>query len=251
MFTPARIAVAGTILIAALSFDLSFAALTDLAARSGVRHAAAWPLIVDGLIVVATVAVVALRGSAYGWFLLAVGALVSVAGNVTHAVLPPGPVSSEVAAAVALVPPVALLAVTHLTVLLARAAMTVDDQTPEPVAAESPSADPEQDMFRAVEQVHIDQATPQPSLPAAAVVPRPAAPLLPAAPSDRPAPAAPPAPQQATAAAQQTPAESTVPRRAAAEELIRTTELSNYAIAARVGASEPSVRRWRNQLATT
>ncbi len=56
----------------------SFTALADLARRSGVDagQAWAWPLIVDGIIVVATVAVVALGGQRsawYPWLLLAAG----------------------------------------------------------------------------------------------------------------------------------------------------------------------------------
>ena len=59
-----RTAVVGTVFIALGAFWLSFTALADLAARSGVDRgqAWAWPLIVDGIIVVATVAVVALAG---------------------------------------------------------------------------------------------------------------------------------------------------------------------------------------------
>ena len=54
-------AVSGTVFIAAGAFWLSFTALADLARRSGIDagQAWAWPLIVDGIIVVATVAVVA------------------------------------------------------------------------------------------------------------------------------------------------------------------------------------------------
>ena len=50
---------AGTVFIAAGAFWLSFTSLADLAARSGIGagQAWAWPLIVDGIIVVATVAV--------------------------------------------------------------------------------------------------------------------------------------------------------------------------------------------------
>ncbi len=56
-------AVSGTVFIAAGAF-VSFTALVDLAAESGVGagQAWAWPLIVDGIIVVATIAVVALAG---------------------------------------------------------------------------------------------------------------------------------------------------------------------------------------------
>lgn len=57
-------AVVGTVFIAVGAFWLSFTALTDLAHASGIAttQAWAWPLIVDGIIVVGTVAVVALAG---------------------------------------------------------------------------------------------------------------------------------------------------------------------------------------------
>ena len=129
-------AVSGTVLIAAGAFWLSFTSLTDLARRSGIaaEQAWAWPLIVDGIIVVATVAVVALSPSArpratwYPWLLLASGAAVSVAANALHAVIAAdASVPAVVAAAVASVPPVVLLAITHLTVHLTR---NVDTRTP-------------------------------------------------------------------------------------------------------------------------
>ncbi|WP_223397185.1 DUF2637 domain-containing protein [Nocardioides rotundus] len=119
-------AVAGTVFIAAGAFWLSFTALADLAARSGVggSQAWAWPLIVDGIIVVATVAVVALAGQRaawYPWVLLIGGAAVSVTANAIHAVVAAdADVPGVLAAAVAAVPPVVLLAITHLTVILTR-----------------------------------------------------------------------------------------------------------------------------------
>lgn len=119
-------AVAGTVFIAAGAFWLSFTSLADLAARSGIGagQAWAWPLIVDGIIVVATVAVVALAGQRsawYPWALLTGGALVSVTANAIHAVVAAdADVPSILAASVAAVPPVVLLAITHLTVILTR-----------------------------------------------------------------------------------------------------------------------------------
>lgn len=86
-------AITGTVFIAAGAFWLSFTALADLARRSGIDggQAWAWPLIVDGIIVVATVAVVALAGQRrptwYPWTLLATGAIVSVTANAIHAVI--------------------------------------------------------------------------------------------------------------------------------------------------------------------
>ena len=89
-----RISVAGTALLAIGGFVLSFAALRDLAVRVGMPADLGWiwPLLIDGMIVEATLAVVALaqRGSRavwYAWFLLAVGALVSVGSNGAHAVI--------------------------------------------------------------------------------------------------------------------------------------------------------------------
>ncbi|WP_449281543.1 DUF2637 domain-containing protein [Leucobacter sp.] len=119
-------AVAGTVLIAAGAFWLSFTSLADLARRSGIEagQAWAWPLIVDGIIVVATVAVVALSGSRvawYPWLLLICGAGLSVTANSIHAIFAAdADVPPVLAASVAAVPPLVLLAITHLTVILTR-----------------------------------------------------------------------------------------------------------------------------------
>lgn len=132
-------AVSGTVFIAAGAFWLSFTALADLAARSGVGagQAWAWPLIVDGIIVVATVAVVALAGQKtawYPWALLIGGAAVSVTANAIHAVVAAdADVPGVLAASVAAVPPVVLLAITHLTVILTR-------PTPSTASAEDADA---------------------------------------------------------------------------------------------------------------
>ncbi len=120
-------AITGTVFIAAGAFWLSFTALADLARRSGIDagQAWAWPLIVDGIIVVATVAVVALAGQRrptwYPWTLLAAGAVVSVTANAIHAIIAADmDVPSLLAASVAAIPPLVLLAITHLTVILTR-----------------------------------------------------------------------------------------------------------------------------------
>jgi hypothetical protein len=132
-------AVAGTIFIAAGAFWLSFTALADLARRSGIGagQAWAWPLIVDGIIVVATVAVVALSGSGtawYPWALLVGGAIVSVTANAIHAVVAAdADVPSILAASVAAVPPVMLLAITHLTVILTRSGLITETLAPATV----------------------------------------------------------------------------------------------------------------------
>ncbi|MBN9141547.1 MAG: DUF2637 domain-containing protein [Micrococcales bacterium] len=135
-------AIAGTVFIAIGAFWLSFTALADLARRSGIDDAQAWawPLIVDGIIVVATVAVVALAGQRaawYPWLLLMAGALVSVTANAIHAIVAAdADVPAVLAASVAAVPPLVLLAITHLTVVLTRARPSVPpvpEPAPEPM----------------------------------------------------------------------------------------------------------------------
>ncbi|OZE92130.1 DUF2637 domain-containing protein [Rhodococcus sp. 15-2388-1-1a] len=119
---PVLAARVGTVAIAAGAFWLSFTALQDLAVRSGVPASQAWvwPLIVDGLVLVATVAVVALDEHRwYAWSLLGAGAALSLAGNGLHATYA-GELPVAVRILVAAVPPLCLLAVTHLTVLLSK-----------------------------------------------------------------------------------------------------------------------------------
>lgn len=136
------VAVAGTILLALGAFWLSLTTLQDLAILSGIPAGQAWvwPLIVDGVILEATISVVALRNSArtarrFAWLLLTAGAAVSVAANVTHAVIAADArVPALIAAVVASIPPLVLLAMTHLTVELTRNA------TPRP--APTTPADP-------------------------------------------------------------------------------------------------------------
>lgn len=119
-------AVAGTLVIAGGAFWLSFTTLTNLAELAGISTTQSWvwPLIVDGLIVVATVAAVALNPYGwevawYPWALLFGGTLISVAANATHAILTaPTGFPMPIAAVISSVPPLMLLATTHLTVVL-------------------------------------------------------------------------------------------------------------------------------------
>lgn len=123
---PVITAITGTIAIAAGAFWLSFIALTNLAQRSGyaAEQAWVWPLIVDGIIIVATVATVAIAGHRsawYPWFLLMCGAGISVTANFIHAILTADPeVPWLLAGSVASVPSLVLLAITHLTIVLNR-----------------------------------------------------------------------------------------------------------------------------------
>jgi len=145
-----RSAMALTCLLVVASFILSFAALTDLARRAGVPENLAWlwPLTVDGLIVTATIAVLALAGQDkrvtwFPWTLLFGGAAVSIAGNTAHAVLSTAHLEDGfpvlVSALVAAVPPIALLAVTHLLVVLIRN----QHATPKPKKAKAKAVAPE------------------------------------------------------------------------------------------------------------
>ena len=142
-----RSSVAGTSLLAVGGFVLSFAALRDLAVRVGMPADLGWiwPLLIDGMIVEATLAVVALsqRGSRavwYAWFLLAVGAVVSVGSNGVHAMLPG---HGWAGAAAASVPPVVLLATTHLTVLLMAAPESPAAPARVPTTVVAPELQPE------------------------------------------------------------------------------------------------------------
>lgn len=135
---PSAASIAGTVLIALGAFWLSFTALRDLAERSGVPTGQAWvwPLIVDGLVLVATVAVVALDEHRwYAWTLLGAGASLSLAGNSLHATYT-GELPVAVRILVAAVPPLSLLAVTHLTYLLAHRPQSAVETTTAPTIAE-------------------------------------------------------------------------------------------------------------------
>jgi Protein of unknown function (DUF2637) len=139
-----------TVGIGAASFVLSFAALRDLAGRAGIPGQLAWlwPMIVDGTILQATMAVVALAGHRdqersrrYFWIVLSSSAAVSVGANAMHAVIPGStPLSPWLAGAIAVVAPVSLLASTHGLSLLIR--------VPKPVDA----------LWWPVEMVHVEGA---------------------------------------------------------------------------------------------
>ncbi|WP_052071023.1 DUF2637 domain-containing protein [Rhodococcoides fascians] len=145
--TPAkRVAITGIAILLPLALYLSYVALVDVSARSGVGHyqSLVWPIIVDGVAIVATVAAYSLRGDKgspprdgyrYSWTLLVAAAIVSAAANAAHLLLPPGPMPQWVVAGVALVPPVAIVVVAHLTVILARDAGRAADAAIEPATA--------------------------------------------------------------------------------------------------------------------
>lgn len=102
-------ATAGVVLLAVGSFVLSYDAMHQLAVTNHVSRPLAWiwPLIVDGFIVTASLAVLhailASRSAIYPWLLVLAFSLTSVVFNVLHA--PPTPVARLVAA----IPPLTLV----------------------------------------------------------------------------------------------------------------------------------------------
>lgn len=85
---------AATYAIAVLAFALSYSNLAALAGRAGYGPVMAhvWPLVVDGLAVVATAAVMRLRASrVYAWSLLAAATAVSIVAGAAAHLLPAGP----------------------------------------------------------------------------------------------------------------------------------------------------------------
>ena len=137
-------------LLALFAFIISFDALRTLALACGIRTSLSWmfPLIIDGSVLAFTWATWAFRtrglATWYPWLMLVAFSAFSIAGNSLHAhavpiegmTLPgwaPGVVMS--------MPPIALLATTHMIVLAA--GRTFDD-TPEPAPpAFAPEPEPE------------------------------------------------------------------------------------------------------------
>lgn len=256
-------AACGTIGIALGAFWLSFTALADLARRSGIASSQAWvwPLLVDGLIVVATIAVVALDGRAgawYPWGLLIAGALVSVAANAMHAVVAAeAAVPGLLASVIASVPPLVLLASTHLTVVLIRSAhhrrspavdglkKTEHSGALEPELAAEPSRAGGE---AAVGELPLTSSTVA-DLPQLASS-SPSAPEPPAGPSSAPTQASPedgptqlPAPPRA--------GEPAGPGRKAEAARLWAAGWSNKAIAAHLHVHPSTIGRWRTRQSTT
>ncbi|WP_156671230.1 MULTISPECIES: DUF2637 domain-containing protein [unclassified Mycobacterium] len=115
-----------TVGIAAISFVLSFTSLRNLAAMSAWPGWPSWlwPLILDGLIILATLGIVSFApyreqfwNRVFLWAVLGVAALVSVGGNALHAWLFTGQLAPWMrwgAAGLACVPPIALMVTTHI-----------------------------------------------------------------------------------------------------------------------------------------
>ena len=188
-----RTSVVGTGMLALGGFTLSFAALRDLAVRVGMPADLGWiwPLLIDGMIVEATLAVVALaqRGSRavwYAWFLLAAGAVVSVGSNSVHAMLTG---HGWAGAAAASVPPVVLLATTHLTVLLMAAPEASASPAQVPATVVVPELQPEPGPDGGGTSAPVSGHANEEPVVEPAVTEVPAALLPPAAPDVEPVPA--------------------------------------------------------------
>ncbi|MEV4156597.1 DUF2637 domain-containing protein [Nocardia salmonicida] len=167
--------------IGAAAFVLSFAALRDLAIRAHTPTGLAWlfPVIVDGTIIQATIAVLALADSPERTFftrVLVAGATVSIGGNIAHALVSGHGV---LAAILAVIAPAALLVDTHGLAVLLRTRNTAAP-APTPIAA---AVDPDSADDPAPDVVPVVSA----SAPAVSPVhtfhspSRPVAPLLPVA----------------------------------------------------------------------
>lgn len=149
-----NVSTAASVGVGALAFSLSFTALTDLAQQNGIGSGQAWmlPLVVDGLVVVSTAASAKLKrfAAAYAWALLVIGTATSVWGNVTHA---QSNGFGVIGMAIAAIPPLFLLAVSHLTILLAhQAKREAADVVAEAEAIVQEAA--------AIEQAPVVEATP-------------------------------------------------------------------------------------------
>lgn len=219
---------AATYAIAVLAFALSYSNLAALAGRAGYGPVMAhvWPLVVDGLAVAATAAVMRLRVSrVYAWSLLAAATAVSIVAGAAAHLLPAGPLPGWAGAAVAVVPPLCLLVAPHLAVQLRRDAVgapgvsEVRANDAPPVLSERAENMPE-DIPTVADQPRRTTTQPEPVRDALFDVP--------------------------------TTAEATAPMtrdeiKCEALRLLATTNMSQRAVAARLGTSEASVRRWRRE----
>ncbi|WJJ10358.1 DUF2637 domain-containing protein [Prescottella equi] len=238
-----------TYVIAVLAFALSYSNLADLAARAGygTYMAHAWPLVVDGLAVVATSAVMRLRGGrAYAWILLGAATIVSVvAGGAAH-LLPAGPLPGWAGAAVAITPPLCLLVAPHLAVQLHRDAAGSHTDAGDASTRDATDTDAPDDA--AARHAEPDTAAPVVTLVA---VPNP--PLADGTSSDqrRRTPTQRDALFDTDAATTHAPTAQVVDatqeanddKWPAALELLVTTDMKQRAIARAVGMSESALRR--------
>lgn len=167
--------------IGAAAVVLSFAALRDLAIMAHTPTHLAWlvPVIIDGTIIQATIAVLALADSPERTFfsrVLIAGATVSIGGNIAHAVVSG---YGALAAILAVIAPAALLLDTHgLAVLLRSRNTPTAEPLPSTVTDATPSAEPVERITPVVPEPVSAQRPSSSPIPPAPV--RPTAPPAPA-----------------------------------------------------------------------
>lgn len=142
-----------TVAIALMAFILSFDALRTLAVACGVQSGLSWmfPLIIDAPVLAFTWATWVFKtrglGQAYPWAMLLVFSAVSLVGNALHAhpVETNGLLLPDWGASLLMtMPPVALLATSHMIVRAASRSFDMDDPEPTAEAVETtPVAPPE------------------------------------------------------------------------------------------------------------
>ncbi|MEZ5152151.1 helix-turn-helix domain-containing protein [Rhodococcus zopfii] len=168
--------------VAAATFTRSFSALSDLAVMHQWPTDEAWilPVALDGMIVVPTVAAVVRREARwYAWSLLAAGTILSCAGNGVHAWLT---AASQIAVALAIVPPLFTFFAVHLAIVIARqdrdTATNRGENMPENMPAVPPVAPDDHDKTirdtdrdeapRPITRLRVAPATPASATPSGA-----------------------------------------------------------------------------------
>ncbi|OAK54015.1 DUF2637 domain-containing protein [Rhodococcoides kyotonense] len=120
------------VIVGAASFKLSFSTLLDLAVMAGIHRGDAWviPVALDGPILACAVIRIALsqhtdpatvRGRRLVVAVLAIMALLSIAGNAYHAVLTATVLNAAVAAAIAALAPAMVLTMSEIVAVVLRA----------------------------------------------------------------------------------------------------------------------------------
>lgn len=122
--------VAGTAFVAVTAFVLAYDGSRGAAVDAGIQAAAWYPFCIEGVIVCASVATLALARRAYPWVILLLFSAVSVAANVLHAWQHPG--AHLWSLAFAAVPPLALPICVHLLLMVVRPRAHLE--TGEPVS---------------------------------------------------------------------------------------------------------------------
>lgn len=216
--------------IVTVAVALSYATLAGLAERAGYSTpmAWAWPIAVEGLAIMAARAATQLRtGRRYAQGLLVATTTISVAAGAASRLLPAGPLPGWAGACVAVIPALCVLVAPHLAVQMRRDAAGASDVATEAtpaigeapvVALETVEATHNSELVVAPDQARRTTTQPEPQRDALFDMP---------ARGDAPTPM------------------SRDDMRAEALHLLATTNLSQRAVADRVGTSEASVRRWR------